>query len=346
MRYGKLAVALLAAGAFSLMADQLKLNDGSVINGTIAQFLNGKVKIKTAFAGDLEIEADKIASMKTDAEVNVSTSSAKFTGTFTEDGIRSGNNVIPVNYGDLKAVWNKGEDDPTIPKVEGRKWKYEATLDITGKTGNTEKHQVGAGFKATMTGPVDKLVLYLKNNYTRDSGVETEREFIAGFDYEHRIAERSSTWYIKSEYEYDKFNDMDPSITSAAGYGFYALDQEDYKIRLRVGLSHIYRKYISDHDTDSTVGMELAYHHEFKIHKFLGMDNFGTLVTDLTYTPGFDNFKEDYRIYHESSLALPLGGSKFWTLRLGVSNDYHSRVGRGVKHTDTTYFTKLVLNWE
>ena len=29
----------------------------------------------------------------------------------------------------------------------------------------------------------------------------------------------------------------------------------------------------------------------------------------------------------------------------GLANDYNSRPGRGVKQMDTTYFTRLVLNW-
>ena len=35
-----------------------------------------------------------------------------------------------------------------------------------------------------------------------------------------------------------------------------------------------------------------------------------------------------------------------WKLRLGVANDYNSQPGRGVKRLDTTYFTRLVLNWK
>jgi hypothetical protein len=35
-----------------------------------------------------------------------------------------------------------------------------------------------------------------------------------------------------------------------------------------------------------------------------------------------------------------------WKLRMGVANDYTSKPSIGKKRLDTTYFTRLVLNWK
>ena len=123
------------------------------------------------------------------------------------------------------------------------------------------------------------------------------------------------------------------------------MDKDDVKIRLRAGITHLYKDYVSDRDSDSKVGLDANYHHEIKIDKFLLCEKLGSLVTDVTYTPTFEDMK-DYRILHESSLSMPLGGSKFWVLKLGVTNDYYNIVARGKEHMDTTYFLKLVLTWE
>jgi hypothetical protein len=42
---------------------------------------------------------------------------------------------------------------------------------------------------------------------------------------------------------------------------------------------------------------------------------------------------------------MPITAS-LWKLRIGVSNDYNSEPGPGVKGLDTTYFTRLILNWK
>ena len=344
MRLGKVLASMAAIGICAVYADEIKLADGSVINGTVQQVFDGKVKIKTAFAGDLEIDQKNVSYIKTDAPVNVATANGKVTGKLGEDGLQGQD--APVALGSITAVWPEGAADPTLPKPpEGRKWKYEATVDIAGKTGNTEKSSFGAGFKATLEGPEDKLLLYINGKHARESHVTTEKEVVGGADFERRIAESRHSWYVRGEYEYDRINDLDPSITAAAGYGLYAVDKEDVKIRLRAGISYVYKDYYSDRKSEDSFGADLSYHHELKLKKFLKLENIGDLITDITYTPSFED-GDDYRIYHETSLSMPLGGSKIWALRLGVSNDYYSKVAPGRKHLDTTYFAKLVLTWD
>ena len=344
MRLGRVLASMAAIGICVATADEIKLVDGSVINGSVQQVFEGKVKIKTSFAGDLEIDQKNVTYIKTDAPVNVATADGKMSGKLGEDGLQG--QTAPVALGSITAVWPEGAVDPTLPKPpEGRKWKYEATVDIAGKTGNTEKASFGAGFKATLEGPQDKLLLYINGKHARDNHVTTEKEVVGGADFERRICESRHSWYTRAEYEYDRINDLDPSITAAAGYGIYAIDKEDFKVRLRVGLSYVYKDYISDKANDESFGLDANYHHELKLKKLLGMKNIGDLITDVTYTPSLEDMN-DYRIYHETTLSMPLGGSKIWALRLGVSNDYYNQVSPGRKHMDTTYFAKLVLTWD
>ena len=178
MRFGRLAAVLMACGlGFTATADQIKLTNGSTIIGSVEQVFEGKVKIKTDFAGDLTIDQVKIESIKTDADVNLATATGKSQAKLSE--------ATPV--AGISALWPMGAADPTLPKPpEGRKWKYEASIDITGKTGNTEKASQGAGFKATMTGPEDRLLLYVNGVHSRENHATTEKEFIFGADYEHR----------------------------------------------------------------------------------------------------------------------------------------------------------------
>lgn len=342
MKVSSIFASVLLACAAGVFADQVKLNDGSVINGSVKQILDGKVTISTKFAGDIVIGSADVSSIVTDAKINAATANGKAAGVFGADGFKADGGAA-VALSDVTAAWLDGAEDPTLPK--GRKWAYEASVDISGKTGNSEKANFGAGIKATMTGPKDRLALYLNGKHSRDNHVTTDKEVIAGADYERRINESRHTLYGRGEYEYDEINDLDPSITLASGYGIYAVDKEDFKVRLRLGVSYLYKDYISDRESDSSVGLDANYHHELKVKKFLGCENLGSLVTDVTYSPAFEDMN-DYRLYHESALSMPLGGSKYWVLRIGVSNDYHNRVSIGRDHLETTYFAKLVLTWE
>ena len=71
---------------------------------------------------------------------------------------------------------------------------------------------------------------------------------------------------------------------------------------------------------------------------------FSKLVNALTYVPAFNNFN-NYVITQDSYYELPMADPK-WKLRLGVSNNYESVPVVGTKRLDTTYYTRLLLDWQ
>ena len=337
-----------AIGCTGLFADQIKLVDGSTLTGKVTEIFDGKVTIKTEFAGDLKIDRAKVKEIITDAPVKAKIAGEDVSGKIE---FQNGNQTIggkTVAPADLQTVWMTDAVDPTLPKPpEPAKWSYEAALNIAGKTGGaTEKFSSGGSFTATMKAPEDKLKMYLKGNYAKENGVKNEQEIIGGADYEHHIADTKNTWYLRGEVEHDKINNYERYYTAAAGYGYYFLDNDDFQIRLRAGINYQRKEYVDNMADDDAIGVDFNYHHELKIHEFLGMEEFGKFVTDITYTPTFEDWCDDYRIIHESSIDMPLGGSKFWVLRLGVSNEYNNKVASGADRLETSYFARLVLSWD
>ena len=105
----------------------------------------------------------------------------------------------------------------------------------------------------------------------------------------------------------------------------------------RFGLSFRYEGYKNPATTDvKSAGLDFGFSHRLETSN-------GLLVNRLTLVPAFEDFS-NYRANHESFYELPMANTS-WKLRLGLSNDYNSRPGRGVEKMDTTYFTRLVLNW-
>ncbi len=68
------------------------------------------------------------------------------------------------------------------------------------------------------------------------------------------------------------------------------------------------------------------------------------LVNKLAFEPVFENLN-NFLIVHESYYEIPLA-NPHWKLHIGVSNDYNSRPGAGIKRLDTAYFTRLLLDWQ
>ncbi len=338
-----IALVAVAAAASTLFADRITLSDGSVINGVVKSIAGGKAVIATDFAGEITIDQSKIARLGTAEPVNVATQSDdRLLGAPVSAGEAEAaglGTAIALPPAGIKFLWRDGMADPTLPPPPpSRKWDGEVSLDINGKTGNTEKFNGGIGFKANLAGPSDTLKLYASATYDRENHVTGTRKYLGGADYERKIAGTKNTWYTKAEFEKQPTSGLRLRSEAGAGYGYYAIDRERTKLRFRGGLSGKTRKY-TDGTHDDAVGMELTAHFEQLIQEW------GKWVTDLTWQPAFDDI-HDYRVVHESSLDIPVLFKYPMSLRLGVSNEYNSRTAADAERMETTYFAKMVFKWK
>ncbi len=71
----KSAILLLElALAHTAQADRVEFTNGDVITGTVTSIAGGKVVVQTEYAGKITAGLDKVARIKTDAELNLLTS--------------------------------------------------------------------------------------------------------------------------------------------------------------------------------------------------------------------------------------------------------------------------------
>ncbi len=327
-----LALALFCTAAL-IYADRITLADGSVVNGTVKNVQGGKVVIATAFAGDITVSMDKVVKLSTTESVQVATNNGtKLSGVLNDTTIGQ----TPLALTDMKYLWRDGSEDPTLPPK--RKWNGEVYADISGKTGNTERFTGGAGFNANLVGPIDRFSLYGNVSYNRENHVTNTKKYLAGADYERKIENTNNTWYAKLEFEKQPTSGLRLRSELSAGYGYYFISEPRTRLRGRVGLNGKTRKY-----TDGTHGDGMGM--EFNLRFEQDIQAWGKWVTDLTWQPTFDTI-HDYRILHESSLDIPMLLSMPLTLRIGMQNEYNSRVPSGAERMDTTYFAKIVYKWK
>lgn len=322
-------------------ADSLTLDDGSVIKGIVQTMADGKVSIKTDFAGVLVIASERVTGFSFDSPVHVALKSGnRFFGkaerTATDLKVQTADGVLTAKPDTIVAAWREGLRDPLAPAPpKPREWDYEVAIDIAGKTGNTEKLTTGAGLKAELVSDEDRLKFYLHGNYSKENGNTTVDDAIGGVDYENFFSDRQS-WYARTEIERDRVTGLDMRSTTAFGYGYYFLKGARQVLRGRLGAMYLHESY-QDGRSNTAPGLDLGLHH------MLMLGDWGKIVTDLVYTPSLDDV-HDYRLQHETSLDVPLGRSDAWKLRLGVGNEFTSTPSDGSERLDTTYFSRLVLS--
>lgn len=338
--------ALLAATAF---ADRVELTDGSVINGKILSAEGGKFKVETAFAGTIEIAQAQIRSFTTDEAVNVGLAAGssvlgKVEAASTGIQVVAADGQMAASTGNVAAVWRQGDDSPAVREAKAaaeklkRRWSYEASAAISGRTGGSEKFAGALGFKATLQNPDDKLVFAGTINRAQENGNETANDWKAGVDYSAAFSGGNTVWYVRTDLAKDKIKAIDLRSNSAFGLGRKLVKTDKQDTEVRLGLGYVYETYTTGAPDFESAGLDVA---------LLNSISFGwaKMNNSVTWTPSFEDFA-NYRLVHETSLDLPIKTGEFWKLRMGVNNDYQSKPAGGIEKLDTTYFTALILNWQ
>jgi len=334
-------LACAALTASLAVADVVETKNGARLVGKVVKIDSGSVSLKTDYAGDLTIKQSEVTSIATDAPIVVRLASGTvLQGTLTNDAgalkITGPDGQLTTQVDKVAATWPVGAEDPLVVSLR-RHWKYEASVDITGKSGNSSQQGTAGAFRATLKAPQDTLQLYTAYDRQVTDGTKSADQFKAGIDYANNFSGKKS-WYARDEGGFDRIKDIDLYNTAAVGMGYDFVKEPKHLITGRLGVAYRYEDYGNPaHENLSAVGLDtgLNLEWEFTDSKF---------VDRMTWVPAFDDFS-NYRFTNEAFYEIPLANPA-WKLRMGVSNDYTSKPSPGLKSMDTIYFTRLVLDWE
>ena len=340
LQRGVLSVVFAALLAAPLSADVVETKNGARIVGKVTKIDAGSVTVATDYAGAVTIKQSEVTAISTDAPVAVRlTSGTRIDGKVATTGgavqITGADGAITTSVDKVAASWAAGGKDPAVAALE-RGWAYEAAVDVSGKSGN--KEQLGTGFsvRATLAGSQDTLQFYTAYDRQVSDGKKSADQFKAGVDYANNFSGRKS-WYVRNEGGFDRVKDIDLYDVAASGLGYDLIKEPKQALTTRAGLSFRYAGYKNPGTAAvKSAGLDVGIAHRLQLGNSL-------LVNRLAYDTTFDDFG-NFVLTHESSLELPVASGQ-WKIRFGVANDYNSKPGRGVERLDTTYFTRLVLNW-
>ncbi|MFT3783591.1 MAG: DUF481 domain-containing protein [Nibricoccus sp.] len=349
-------------------ADTVETKDGARIVGKVTLIDGSTVIVDTQYAGSVKVKQSEVVSITTENPSNIRlTSGTVLQGTVS--GIGSGALIITGSDGSIHssvdkivATWAPGAKDPEVVSLQ-RAWAYEAAVDVVGKTGNSSQLGTGFSFRAVLAGPQDKLLFYAGYDRQVTEGEISADQFKAGVDYQNSFAGKYS-WYIRDEAGFDRVKLIEFSNIAAAGLGYDFIKKPKHTLNGRIGLAHRFESYRPDwdevvsrvnqlplpytveqvnetrraatKDNVNSAGLDVGFEHSLELRTL-------SLVTRVSFVPTFNDFA-DYRALHETYLQLPLANPA-WKLRMGLVNDYTSKVSPTRHRLDTTYYSRFVLAW-
>lgn len=346
-----LTAAVLAFPVAGMQAATFELADGSRIEGTLQKVHEGTFFIETAFAGVLEIAQAQVISFSSEEPVMVRTSEGEvYRGPLEAGGagqveVQSASGPVAADVALVETVWPEGTLDPreaarrAAAESERRQWSFNVGLDISGSDGNTDEFGSSVMARAKLEGPDDRLEFYGSYAYEQANDQRTKDEQKLGIDYTNFFTPKWG-WYVRQELERDTFEGIDFRSTSGAGLNYRFIQEERLQLEGHAGASYRYESYTdAGVEDDSFPGLDMGFDLNWQFA------DWGKLVSSVNYIPSVNDFG-DYLIEHESGIDIPLGTADYWTVRLGLSNDYNSRVGEGREKLDTEYFIRLMLSWD
>jgi putative salt-induced outer membrane protein YdiY len=247
-----LASALLAAAAAAAYADEVVLETGERLQGTVLSRTEAEVVLDHPILGKLTIPAGKVVEAKTPK-----------------------GEAVPV------------APPPPPPPTE---WKYSGEVGVNGTEGNVDNQDLRAAVQALYEGKEHRWRFAAGYSRSETEDVKTKDQgYVEGL--KDFLYEGSPWfWFLTARMDWDDFQVWDSRFAGGAGAGYAAYETDEFKLRFRAGLNYIREFNVDedafpDYDDDRWEGL-LGAESVWKLTKGQVLEG------KVTYYPDFDDTGE------------------------------------------------------
>jgi len=366
---GPLCLIISGALATTALADEVLLDDGSLLKGTIQQIADGKLVIDTAFADAITIDFQRVERISTDKKFMIELDSAdRIVGQIAVDetgqhqltGTSFGNVALDPNR--INSMWDTGAKQPQTlamqQEVEEMKTAYESEIQtlrqqqfelenpwtgniaigMQGASGNTDRFAATGRGELYRTTDAERMAMYLEINYAKENDEQTQNEKLAGISLERDITDM---YYARgsADFEIDDFENLDLRAITTASLGRFFIRDPGLVFKGFAGVGYRFESYsdgTNEKDPTAVFGYEVNYK----------LNNRMRLFHDTTYFPSFSSPGTNYLLTTNFGGELPITNDEAWKLRASLRSQYNSRPQDDAKNTDTSYRLNLVYDWQ
>ena len=325
-----LALAILLVSTGQLLADEILLENGDRLTGTVVKVEGGKLTLKTEYAGEIQIPVEKIKKLVTEnpAEVHLSSGEViKGKLKTVEEGTLAvetspDRETTTINWKKVAAI----NPPPKIPP----QWKGNVNIGASSQTGNTDRKSASVGAEAARKTDDDRFSLRFLYNYAEDKGDLSARNTYGALKYDYFFTQKFYG-YLGVELLNDKFQDLNLRATAGPGVGYQVWDDSVKSLQFEAGVSYVWEDHIDTKDKNWAAA-RLGADFRYQIFKFL------SFTDRLLVYPNLEHGGE-YTLRNEAALISPLGSG--WALRLANIWERNSDPAPGIKIDDFTWILGL-----
>ncbi len=257
---------ILMAG--NCLADEIRLKNGDRLTGQIIRMQEGKLILKTGYAGDISIAWQAVAGLKSDHPLKVHLKDdTRLTGTASavENGIIKlipGHNEVPVaiRLADVKAI---GAGTPKPLKIIAR-----TNVNITSERGNTnsDNYYLEGEFRARTE--KNRYTVRGELNKEDAEGTTISQNWLLHGTYSRFLNKK---WYLFTNtlFEHDEFNDLKLRSTLGVGAGYQIYETPLLNLSISAGLAEVDENFYVAENHTYTAGQWSVNYDQYFFDKFV-----------------------------------------------------------------------------
>lgn len=249
-------------------ADEVILENGDKLTGTLMRLENGQLVLNTEYAGEITIQVEKVSHLTTDEPmattlIDGTTRKARvFYRDTTAEDVTPEEEKTPmdVNIAEVKNIYLKQK--PPI-RLKGR-----TNVGITIEKGNTDTEQYRIDAELVARTEKQRFTLGGELNREQADNTTTVANWKAYGMYDYFIKPK---WFLygSSLFDHDEFADLDLRTTLGAGAGHQFFESEDLNLSVSAGLAYIFENFIVAEDDDFAGAQWLVQYDQFFFNKSL-----------------------------------------------------------------------------
>jgi putative salt-induced outer membrane protein YdiY len=316
-------------------ADQVTVKNGSVIIGDILHMTEGKLKMKTEFAGEIEIPWEQVTAIETDEALPVELGEQGSLNAVLESPEPGKAEIIAASEdvtGTVELTRVTAINPPPPPPI---KWSGSIVGAYSKSTGNTENTVAAIKADTRRRTDKDRVSVGLLWNYKEDEEGLSERNLLFTTKYDYFVNEKLFI-YGNLGLQNDKFKDLRVRTSAGAGLGYQFVETERVDYSLEGGISYVNEDFYDAEDDDFVAGRISSNLDAWIIEEWLRFLQSTTWLVNLDDTG-------DWLLYTDTSLRLRI--SKDWSANAGLIYNYESEPPPDTEKEDTTYLLGLAYEF-
>jgi putative salt-induced outer membrane protein YdiY len=281
-------IILLMLSFITASADVVHLKNGDRITGKIIRMEEGKLVVKTDYAGEVTISWHKVESLSAEKKIKV----------VLDDGTALEGQTLTIEAGKMTLETEKLEEASAFnltdvkainPKVKPPvriTARVNAGVELERGTSDTDDFELDASFQAR----TKKSRYWLGGEFNKEKtdGNLTAEDWTAHANYDYFFTKK---WfgYLRTKFEHDEFADLHLRSTLGAGPGYQFFESDTLNLSFGAGPGYIDENFIEASDK-----------------------SFGSVQWLVNYDQYFYN--KLFQLFHHNDGYLSLENSNNWTI--------------------------------